>query len=29
MIFTPIFKLLYSAFALSAKEEKSHQGKRQ
>ncbi len=27
--FTPILKLLYSAFALSAKSEKSHQGKRQ
>ncbi len=29
LIFTPILKLLYSAFALSAKREKSHQGKRQ
>ncbi len=26
---TPILKLMYSAFALSAKSEKSHQGKRQ
>ncbi len=29
LIFTPILKLPYSAFALSAKREKSHQGKRQ
>ncbi len=29
LIFTPILKLLYSAFAMSAKREKSHQGKKQ
>ncbi len=29
LVFYPILKLLYSAFALSAKSEKSHQGKRQ